>query len=138
MNGFANHPDVIAVSASTSRDKRSSYSNYGNEIWVSAPSNGAGGMGILTADVIGQYGYVSGDYEYEFGGTSSACPLTAGICALVLSVKPSLTNVQVKDILRRSARKIGSNYTNGHSPYFGYGCVNALEAVKLAGNESPI
>ncbi len=91
VDGFAIHPDVIAVSASNSRDQRSNYSNFGKEIWICAPSNGAGGWGIVTADVTGfvlidgvqsPLGYDPGDYTYEFGGTSSACPLVAGVCAL--------------------------------------------------------
>ncbi|MFN3533022.1 MAG: S8 family serine peptidase [Candidatus Brocadia sp.] len=39
--GFALHPDVIAVGASNSMDQRSSYSNYGTELTICAPSSGA-------------------------------------------------------------------------------------------------
>lgn len=140
INGFAIHPDVIAVAASTSRDMRSPYSNYGREISICAPSNGGrGDLGILTSDVRGQYtmggeiryaGYAPGDYDYNFGGTSSACPLVAGVSALVLSANPDLTSRQVKDILQKSARKIGG--ATGFSSQFGHGCVNAGAAVKLA------
>jgi Subtilase family len=140
LDGFATHPDVIAVAASTSRDMRSNYSNYGAEISLSAPSNGAGGWGILTADVTGvdtrtgrARGYAPGDYTFDFGGTSSACPLVAGVAALVLSVNPKLTSAEVKRILQRTARKIGppGNYdSGGHSLTFGYGCVDAATAVR--------
>lgn len=138
VDGFAIHPNVIAVAASTSRDERSNYSNFGREISICAPSSGSGGWGILTSDVTGAdpqtgvaFGYARGDYTYEFGGTSSACPLVAGICALVLSFKPELSAVEVKDILQRTARKIGpkASYSNGHSPLFGYGCVDAAAAI---------
>lgn len=139
LDGFATHPDVIAVAASTSRDRRSNYSNFGKEISVCAPSSGAGGWGILTADVTGvdpvtgtPLGYDNGDYTYDFGGTSSACPLVAGTAALVLSVDPSLTSAEVKTLLQDTARKIGSagSYgADGHSDQFGYGCVNAAAAV---------
>ncbi|MFQ6120755.1 MAG: S8 family serine peptidase, partial [Methanosarcinales archaeon] len=37
-NGFAVHPDVIAVSACTSLNKKAAYSNWGKEISVTAPS----------------------------------------------------------------------------------------------------
>ncbi len=139
--GFALHPDVIAVSACNSRDKRSSYSNFGKEIWVCAPSSGAGGWSITTADVTGQYsrgnqtfeaGYSPGAYTDEFGGTSSACPLVAGICALLISVDPTLTAVRIKDLLRRTSRQIGladSYDASGHSAQFGYGCVDAAAAI---------
>ncbi|WP_454746408.1 S8 family serine peptidase [Ciceribacter selenitireducens] len=139
LDGFAIHPDVITVAASTSMDARSNYSNFGKEISICAPSSGAGGWGILTCDVTGvnsrtgaPLGYVNGDYTYDFGGTSSACPLVAGIAALVLSVKPEMTSSEVKELLQGTARKIGkaSDYTNGHSTFYGYGCVNALDAVQ--------
>jgi subtilisin family serine protease len=142
IDGFAIHPDVIAVAASTSRDERSNYSNFGREISVCAPSSGAGGWGILTADVTGinaqtgePLGYDEGDYTYTFGGTSSACPLTAGVAALMLSVAPTLTAKEVKRILQRTARKIGpaGGYdASGHSRQFGYGCINAAEAIRVA------
>lgn len=153
LDGFAIHPDVIAVAASNSRDQKANYSNFGDEISVCAPSSGSGGWSITTSDVTGTYtdrfgfvreaGYGSGAYTNAFdrsgfGGTSSACPLVAGICALLLSIKPDLTATDVKNLLQQTARKIGdlATYdTNGHSPFFGYGCVDTAAAVnKLLGS----
>ncbi len=143
VDGFAIHPDVIAVAASTSMDERSHYSNFGAAISVCAPSSGAGGWGIVTSDVTDQtgtlMGYAAGDYCDDFGGTSSACPLVAGIAALVLSVAPHLSAADVKRLLQRTARRIGkpSDYgPNGHSPIFGFGCVNAATALKAALNHA--
>lgn len=141
LDGFATHPDVIAVAASTSMDEPSDYSNYGAAISVCAPSSGAGGWGITTCDVTGTYvsngqqreaGYSVGAYTNDFGGTSSACPLVAGICALLLSIQPALTARDVKDLIQRTARKIGGGSAydvRGHSPQFGYGCIDAEAAV---------
>jgi subtilisin family serine protease len=145
LNGFAIHPDVIAVAACTSRDERSDYSNFGDAISVCAPSSGAGGRGIFTSDVIGTFlhngqqryaGYSSGAFTDSFGGTSSSTPLVAGICALLLSLKPDLTARDVKTLIQDTARKIGSSssYKNDHSREFGYGCIDAAAAVnKLLG-----
>lgn len=145
INGFAIHPDVIAVAASNSRDQRSNYSNFGDAISVCAPSSGAGGWGITTSDVMGQYtrgdqtfeaGYTPGGYNDDFGGTSSATPLVAGICALILSIKPTLSAAGVKRLIERTARRIGpgSSYINGHSREFGYGCIDAAVALRAALN----
>lgn len=137
-DGFAIHPDVIAVSASNSRDQRSDYSNFGDRIWICAPSSGAGGVGIVTTDRSGASGYQSGDYTTvaRFGGTSSATPLVAGLCGLILSVNPDLTAVDVRGILRTTSDKIdpaNGNYDpNGHSRIYGYGRVNARRAVEEA------
>jgi subtilisin family serine protease len=144
--GFATNPDVISVAASTSRDTRASYSNFGNAISVCAPSSGPGGRSIVTSDVTGTFldgdkpveaGYAPGSYTEEFGGTSSAAPLVAGICALVLSVQPSLTAREVKALIQRTARRIGPENaydSHGHSKYFGFGCVNAEAAIQAVLN----
>ncbi len=139
ISGFALHPDVITVSASNSHDRRSHYSNFGDTVWICAPSSGAGGRPIITTDRMGGNGYASGDYTTSvngFGGTSSSTPLVAGICALLLSANPSLTSNEVKEILRKTAVKIdtanGKYSSQGHSPYYGWGRVDAQAAVERA------
>jgi subtilisin family serine protease len=73
-------------------------------------------------------------YTNDFDGTSAATPLVAGVAALLLSAQPGLTRDQLKDILRNSADKIGSDHdaTTGHSNKFGYGRVNAEAALSKA------
>ena len=145
ITGFATHPSVIAVTSSNSSDVFSAdYSNYGPEASICAPSNGgtdeAPGAGITT-DFMTQFANENGEknYVHGFGGTSSACPLIAGICALVYSVNPTLTAKQVKQLLESTTDKIGSpqDYNaNGHSIKFGYGRVNTLKAVQAAAKVS--
>lgn len=137
VSDFAAHPDGICVTASNSLDQRSSYSFFGRQAHICAPSNGDGGVGITTATCdLGRDGRsVVLGYTSGFGGTSSAAPLAAGVCALMLTANPDLTVQQIKDILRRSADKIGpaSAYdANGHSIYYGFGRINALRAVQMA------
>lgn len=147
LNYYAAHPDVIAVAASTSQDEHASYSNRGKEVSVCAPSNGDWPIIAARAWWDDGISWESGEFKYwrdgkprgqnykHFGGTSSSTPLVAGVCALVLSANPELTAAQVKDILQRTADKIGapSEYdSNGHSRKFGYGRVNALKAVAEA------
>lgn len=139
-DGFAIHPDVIAIAASNSRDRKSHYSNFGDAIWVCAPSSGQGGLGIITTDRRGTAGYQAGDYTtvQRFGGTSSSTPLVAGLCGLILSVNPELSAEEVKDILKITAQRIDAgngNYdANGHSRIFGYGRVDAAAALQEAQN----
>ena len=133
QNGFATHPEVLAVAASTSRDERAHYSARGREIAVCAPSSGP--QGSVYHDCgrdrgVGRRGYGRRLLRL-FEGTSSACPLVAGICALVLGANPELTAADVRQIVRATARRIGADtdYQNGHSTDFGHGCVNAEAAV---------
>jgi subtilisin family serine protease len=167
LNGFAVHPDVIAVAASTSLGTKAAYSNWGDHISVAAPSNNGPpsmalpqvgtvptgpeimqptpGLGMVTSDRTQVAGYAPGNYTTSFGGTSSACPVVAGVAGLMLSINPALTAQEVREILQMTADKIvdrstdpqlGLSYgiydANGHSRWFGYGKVNAFRAVQEA------
>ncbi len=138
----ARYANAIAVGASNDLGKRSWYSNYGQGISFVAPSNDDDTrQGITTTDVSARNrGYnLNGNYTDDFGGTSSATPLAAGIGALVLSVKPSLTWQEARDLLRATAEKIdsrGANYQNGFSFRYGYGRLNAHQAVVQAQSRS--
>jgi uncharacterized protein YraI len=134
---FAAHPDAICVTASNSLDESSDYTFYGPMAWICAPTNGNDGIGITTAtcDLAADQRSVALGYTSGFGGTSSATPLAAGIVALMYSANPDLRVADVRNILARSADKIGpsSAYNaNGHSQHFGYGRINALRAVQMA------
>ncbi len=167
LNGFAIHPDVIAVAASTSLATKAAYSNWGDHISVAAPSNNAPpsmalaevgaiptgpelmeptpGLGVVTSDRTRTAGYHPGNYVATFGGTSSACPVVAGVAGLMLSINPRLTAREVREILQSTADKLvdrradpqlglryGTYDANGHSRWFGFGKVNAFKAVQEA------
>jgi len=157
LAGFAAHEDVIAVAASSSQATKSAYSNWGREIAVCAPSNNRAprtfpqvtvqvtGRGIVTTDRVGPSGYSTTDFTRDFGGTSSACPTVAGVAALILAANPNLNAREVRDILQATADKIidnnpdpqlgnrfGTYDASGHSQWFGFGRVNAFQAVTEA------
>lgn len=151
-DGYASNENVMAIAASTSQDRKAEYSDFGPAICVCAPSNGfeSDELGIVTTDRRGSAGYnpdpeatpefpdfPDQNYCDNFGGTSSASPLVAGVAALMLSVNPNLTPAQVRACLEQSARRIGDDADydeNGHSDIYGHGCVDALAAVRLAKN----
>lgn len=123
----------IAVGATTNKDKRASFSNYGPGLDVAAP-----GVQVTTTDMSGANGFAATDYMLDFGGTSAACPNAAGVAALVLSVVPELTYAEVRTVLRITAEKVGgyaygSNLPDGTwSSQLGYGRINAFRAVTAA------
>ena len=104
------------------RDSGETASNYGQEMFLSAP-----GTEILST--------IPGNLIDIFTGTSMAAPHVAGVAALMLERNPSLTVWQVREILARTAKKLDSmgldiNNTYGlWNEYFGYGLVDAYEAV---------
>ena len=51
------------------------------------------------------------DYAY-MNGTSAATPTITGVAALALSANPALTWRDMRDILRKSARKVDEHYPN--------------------------
>jgi hypothetical protein len=131
LNGFAVHPDVIAVGASNSRDKHSFYSNYGPELAVCAPSGGGSNARSMVAtgtrDGIGA--------NSQFDGTSGATSIASGLAALILAVKPGLSSEETRNIMMETADKIdpeNGQYKNGHSLIYGHGRIDAYRAVKRA------
>jgi len=130
----ANDPGTVAVGASTDLGTSAEYSNCGPELSVVAPSSG-GNRRIFTTDLSQPgRGFSPGDlHTDQFGGTSAATAITAGVAALVLSVHPGLDRWELKELLEETAEKIGGGYNAlGHSLKMGYGRVDAGRAVEEA------
>ena len=142
-DGYANSIYTIAVGAFDSQSRQSWYSESGANLVIVAPSSGSSpALGKLTTDRTGADGYVSGDYESNFGGTSSATPTAAGIVALMLEANPNLGWRDVQEILMRSAKKVNVSDADwktpiapaniNHNHKFGAGLIDATAAVNMA------
>ncbi|PKP03172.1 MAG: hypothetical protein CVU11_09425 [Bacteroidetes bacterium HGW-Bacteroidetes-6] len=106
---------VISVASTTSTDAKSSFSNYGADVDVSAP-----GSSIYSTLPGNSYGYMS--------GTSMASPLVAGLCGLMLSLNPGLSPEDVETCLENSCVNIDTqnpSYIN----QLGAGRINAQAAM---------
>jgi subtilisin family serine protease len=80
-----------------------------------------------------------GPYNYTpmsggFSGTSASAPMAAAIATLVLSVNPSLSKEEVLEIFKATAIKAGGYPydINGRNDHWGYGRLEAGDAVELA------
>lgn len=142
-DGYANSIYTIAVGAFDSLSRQAWYSEPGANLVISSPSSGtAPALGKTTTDRTGSLGYASGDYDSDFGGTSSATPTAAGVVALMLEANPNLGWRDVQEILMRSAKKVNPSDTDwktpvapaniNHNHKFGAGLVDAAAAVNLA------
>lgn len=114
----AGYTNVISVASTTTNDSKSSFSNYGTWIDVSAP-----GSSIYSTVPNNTYAYMS--------GTSMACPMVAGLAGLIKSVNPSMTNADIENCLLSTADDIDAA-NPGYIGQLGSGRINAQAAVNCA------
>ena len=97
--------DVISVAATgvpllyPPADSLAYFSNYGTWVDICAP-------GEAITSLYHFYEYPEEDYAATMDGTSMACPLAAGVAALIWSRDPNLTAAQVKTHLFNTADNI--------------------------------
>lgn len=147
-HGSANIPAQV--------DQRTFYSPYGSALLrkpdLVAPSHTAYRVSRALVDPIvscvrvGTGNLDGNDYRASFGGTSHSCAIVAGVAALILSARPSLSWIEVRDILHSTAARIDP--ANGSpegfwqdldgdgvaefSRWYGFGRVDADAAVAQA------
>ena len=135
------YPEVISVGATDPCDNRWQYSNFGTELDITAPSGCWTNHCVVptpmwTTDIAGPSGWDEYnlldvnilDYTDSMGGTSGACPLAAGVAALILSIEPNLTSDEVRHFLERSAKDLGDP---GRDDYYGWGRIDARAALDM-------
>jgi len=111
--------NVISVASTTPNDAKSSFSQYGTWIDVSAP-----GSNIRSTYASSLYGRIS--------GTSMASPNVAGLVGLMKSYVPTASNQQIISCLLSSATNI--NAANGSFiGQLGSGRINAFAALQCLG-----
>lgn len=112
-----------------------------DEILASFSGTGPTSDGRIKPDIVAQgtgvywsNGTASG--YYYVNGTSASTPLVAGVAALLLSARPELTPVQLRNALLNTAiqRDDGTSQTTTYpNNYYGWGGVNALNAILYHG-----
>ncbi len=112
------YKNVLAVASSTSADRKSSFSNYGYWIDVSAP-----GSSIYSTTYNNSYN--------SYDGTSMASPIAAGAAALVKAQFPNYTPGQVAEQLRVTADDINS-LNNAFRDKIGKGRINVYKALTMS------
>ncbi len=124
----ASYDGVLSVAATNVSDGKTSYSNFGTSIDVSAPGGEISNPNIAILSILSTY--YPNTYAY-LAGTSMASPLAAGICALVEAQNPSFTGIQAGEQVRITCDNI-----NSVNPFYpdslGRGRVNAFRALTVA------
>nr|BAF43313.1 SJ protease [Bacillus sp. KSM-LD1] len=152
-NPYAKAPWVISVGAGVKDGTLANFSSRGTKgvggtfemdgqewTWKDEPTIVAPGVDIISTRVVSPLSLLSADKDIELievghlpyyttmSGTSMATPHVAGITALLLEAKPTLSPDEVKDILQATA----TNMPGYESWEVGAGYVNAYAAVDMA------
>ncbi len=144
----ANCTGVIAVTAHAINGDNAWYANVGPEVALSAPGGGCGAMaGSSCTNGPGVYSTLNTgttvpavDSYVAYQGTSMATPHVAGVAALMFSVKPGLTPVQVKSYLQSSVRPhpSGTACMVAYPGQCGAGLLDATNALNAIPAAPPI
>jgi hypothetical protein len=124
FDGYAGNPYVNAIGAIDYNGNQAYYSEGCSNLLAVTPSSGVPTHGIVTADLLGDSGYAEGECTKNFGGTSSAAPLAAGIIALMLEKRPDLGWRDVRHVIAKACG--GNNHNNTH----GFGVMNVTRILQ--------
>ncbi len=115
----ADGDSVFAIGAVDANKVRASFSSVGNTIdGRIKPDFMAMGSGTYAA------GNSSDNSYRSFSGTSAACPLAAGVGALMLEKNYYLTPMEIRDILRAT-----SDHSASPDRLYGWGVIDAAAAM---------
>jgi subtilisin family serine protease len=134
--GPAGVPGALTVAATDTNDGRAPFSNWGAAVAVAAPGVDVLSLRAARTDMLL---YEQKDYRpgtafvgqdkryYRATGTSFSAPLVAGLSSLLIARDPTLTNQQVTNIIKSTARDVG---TPGVDQFTGYGLVDVRAALR--------
>jgi len=116
----ASYPHVMSVGAVDSNRNIASFSQYNDQVEISAP--GVGVKSTITTNNGAVFSYAA------WSGTSMATPHVAGVAARIWSLFPTCTNEQIRNVLLITASDRGDA---GCDDTYGFGIVNAKAAYHL-------
>jgi thermitase len=112
----AHYAPVIAVAATDASNIRAAFSNFGNQVDLSAP-----GDQIYSLYPGGGYGYRS--------GTSMAAPYVSGLAAILIGLPGNYNAGWVENQMETTALDLGAP---GWDPYYGFGLIQMDPAIQVA------
>lgn len=134
----AAYPTVMAVGATHADDTRvtkqnpagnSWGSNYGDYVDVVAPGSMIFSVRHNEPE----------SFDFYKGGTSQSTPMVSGLACLIKGLDISKTPDEIREIIQNSAEdQVGnlSEDTPGYDKFYGFGRINAYEALLLAQSNS--
>lgn len=128
----ANCANVITVASTTRAGGRSSFTNTGPEVEVSAPGGelGDGVLSLYNTGTGAPDASPGGDALAFVAGTSVAAVQVSGVAALMFSANPQLAPAQISSLLQSTARSFSDNSCT--TTTCGAGIVDASAAIQAA------
>lgn len=120
----AAYPHVLSVAALNPDLTPSGFSSENTAVDVAAPGVGVPVATPVAMDI--EDGVADGITLVS--GTSFAAPIVSGAAAWLSTARPTLSNGQLADVLRRSARDVA---VQGYDPASGFGLVQMAGALSL-------
>jgi hypothetical protein len=114
-------PSVMAVTATDEHDRVFNGANQGSYVTVAAP-----GVNILVPAPDGGIQFTT--------GTSVATANVSGVAALLIAHRPSLSPEEIRALLVKTAKHLGSR---GANPQYGAGLVDPLKALETGVSLAP-
>jgi len=140
----AYYAPVIAVAAIGSKFAKTSYSDYGSWIEISAPGGNSDDNVALGTDIKLSNGILSTLNHNGYGyldGTSMACPHVSGIAALIISKfgGPTFTNADLRKHLLTGYRDIyGIPENTNYIGKLGVGAIDAFSGLATDNKLPPV
>ncbi|MBW3568504.1 S8 family serine peptidase [Candidatus Parcubacteria bacterium] len=121
---------VMAIGATGSDDKRTSYSSYSNKLDVVAPA----GVPVANAPSA----RINSNYYANAGGTSLSTPHVAGLAALIKGHKASLSRSDIMNLIRDRADKVGGMGGKMFHKEYGHGRINVYTPLAVLEGKMPV
>ncbi len=112
---LASWPEVLAVGAVDREGRPAPFSNRGSGVFLAAPGVEVHSFGPKGIPLTGS-------------GTSFAAPHVSGAAALLLSLRPDLSPEEIRELLARGAKDLGSPGWDGAT---GFGLVDAAASTGI-------
>lgn len=126
----ANCGGVIVVAATGNAGDRTSYSNFGRRVDLSAPGGDGDDESSLIVSTYALGSTTPGDPAYAIAaGTSFSAPLVSGAASLMLARNPTLTSGRVLTILQGTTREFPQGSQCRAGSLCGAGLLDAGAAV---------
>lgn len=127
---------TISVSSTDESDRKSSFSNYGSGIDVSAPGGSNANVLSLKSSIISPNfnQNVVGKQYLRLAGTSMSAPHVAALAGLVISLKPTFTPDQIRNVILNGSDDLG---TPSFDTSYGYGRINAGKTLTTLNSNPP-